>query len=677
MQIASISLCQKDSNEAIFSLDGRSSSVDMSGTTTKVPAGREDEATPEHKERDHSSHVLDAESLDHFMHRKHEGDELADGLLLAEQEAKQSNVESVKDKDEKEVSGSEKKGKKASAVDEPVKEDAHDDIDGLKRKDHKSDVLQAESMEHFMKRKHRDDEVADGVLLAEQEAKVQEQSSSADKVDGKSAGSSDSDIKKRDHKSDVLEAESMEHFMKRKHQGDEIAVGVLLAEQEAKQENKDQPTSSDKVDGKPSGGDTDGKERDHKSDVLETESMEHFMKRKHQGDEIAVGVLLAEQEAKQENKDQPTSSDKVDGKPSGGDTDGKERDHKSDVLETESMEHFMKRKHQGDEQADGLLFAEEEAKKLEQKEASKNAEHTEIATETTASQTEGSFDFVEAEGSPRSNKDSKSEITADKSQEGQLKRDESVDPKNKTRKPKSKPRIDDVDLDQMVQAAEETLGESKKKTEGADEISFEDVLAKSVLEESVTEAANEMDKIKSKRKKLTKSKRRSDSVDSESDKDRSRSMSADVETVETVDVASDKTDTKASDKTDSKASDKLNTKDKTVPTDMETEKNKKNLEKSSSQEKKSELSEDKLKFKKTVTQEEATLGEVDGNYVSRPMDKSLITKTIVEEVHSEEGKVVETPVTSDVSQASESVSKSVVSDSKVNADRPLQRGKWF
>ena len=652
--------------------------MDISGTTTKVPTGREDEATSEHKERDHSSHVLDAESLDHFVHRKHEGDELADGLLLAEQDAKHSNVESVKDKDDKkEVSWSEKKEKKAPAVDEPVKEDVHDDIDGLKRKDHKSDVLQTESMEHYMKRKHRDDEVADGVLFAEQEAKCQEQSSSADKVDGKTAGSSDADKKNRDHKSDVLEAESMEHFMKRKHQGDEIADGVLLAEQEAKQENKDQPTSSDKVDGKPSGGDTDGKERDHKSDVLDTESMEHFMKRKHQGDEIADGVLLAEQEAKQDNKQPPTSSDKVDGKACGSEIEKTtERDHKSDVLETESMEHFMKRKHQGDEVADGLLFAEEEAKKLEQKEASKKTEPAEVPTETNASQTEGSFDFVEAEGSTRSSKDSNSEITSDKSLEGQDKSAESVDTKNKTSKPKSKPRVDDVDLDQMVQAAEETLGESKKKTEGADDISFEDVLAKSVLEESVTEAANEMDKIKSKRKKLTKSKRRSDSVDSESDKDRSRSMSADVETVESnATAASGKTDTKASDKTDSKASDKLNTKDKTVPTDMETEKNKKNLEKSSSQEKTSELSEDKLKYKKSVTQEEATLGEVDGNYVSRPMDKSLITKTIVEEVHSEEGKVVETPVTSDVSQATESVSKSVVSDTKVNADRPLQRGK--
>ncbi|XP_061195584.1 muscle M-line assembly protein unc-89-like isoform X2 [Saccostrea echinata] len=74
----------------------------------------------------------------------------------------------------------------------------------------------------------------------------------------------------------------------------------------------------------------------------------------------------------------------------------------------------------------------------------------------------------------------------------------------------------ELDIDHLVQQAETILGESNStKTENQD-LSFEEVLAKSVMEESVAEAASEMEKInKSKKRKLSKSKRRSQSLDSE------------------------------------------------------------------------------------------------------------------------------------------------------------------
>lgn len=74
----------------------------------------------------------------------------------------------------------------------------------------------------------------------------------------------------------------------------------------------------------------------------------------------------------------------------------------------------------------------------------------------------------------------------------------------------------ELDIDHLVEQAETILGESVSSKSEVQDISFEEVLAKSVLEESVAEAAGEMEKInKTKKRRLSKTKRRSMSLESE------------------------------------------------------------------------------------------------------------------------------------------------------------------
>ncbi|XP_062600882.1 muscle M-line assembly protein unc-89-like isoform X2 [Saccostrea cucullata] len=74
----------------------------------------------------------------------------------------------------------------------------------------------------------------------------------------------------------------------------------------------------------------------------------------------------------------------------------------------------------------------------------------------------------------------------------------------------------ELDIDHLVQQAETILAESDSTKTEKNDLSFEEVLAKSVMEESVAEAASEMEKInRSKKRKLSKTKRRSQSLDSE------------------------------------------------------------------------------------------------------------------------------------------------------------------
>nr|XP_022301749.1 muscle M-line assembly protein unc-89-like isoform X1 [Crassostrea virginica] len=74
----------------------------------------------------------------------------------------------------------------------------------------------------------------------------------------------------------------------------------------------------------------------------------------------------------------------------------------------------------------------------------------------------------------------------------------------------------ELDIDQLVQQAETILGETASAKPEVQDLSFEEVLAKSVLEESVAEAASEMEKVnKTKKRRLSKTKRRSQSLESE------------------------------------------------------------------------------------------------------------------------------------------------------------------
>lgn len=74
----------------------------------------------------------------------------------------------------------------------------------------------------------------------------------------------------------------------------------------------------------------------------------------------------------------------------------------------------------------------------------------------------------------------------------------------------------ELDIDHLVEQAETILGESVSSKSEVQDMSFEEVLAKSVLEESVAEAAGEMEKInKTKKRRLSKTKRRSMSLESE------------------------------------------------------------------------------------------------------------------------------------------------------------------
>eukprot|EP00105_Crassostrea_gigas_P015610 XP_011432661.1 PREDICTED: muscle M-line assembly protein unc-89 isoform X3 [Crassostrea gigas] len=101
----------------------------------------------------------------------------------------------------------------------------------------------------------------------------------------------------------------------------------------------------------------------------------------------------------------------------------------------------------------------------------------------------------------------------------------------------------ELDIDHLVEQAETILGESVSSKSEVQDMSFEEVLAKSVLEESVAEAAGEMEKInKTKKRKLSKTKRRSMSLESEEvtdEKDaaeRTATPSKELETVATTEV---------------------------------------------------------------------------------------------------------------------------------------------
>lgn len=95
----------------------------------------------------------------------------------------------------------------------------------------------------------------------------------------------------------------------------------------------------------------------------------------------------------------------------------------------------------------------------------------------------------------------------------------------------------ELDIDHLVEQAETILGESVSSKSEVQDVSFEEVLAKSVLEESVAEAAGEMEKInKTKKRRLSKTKRRSMSLESEEvtdEKDAAERTSTPIKELET------------------------------------------------------------------------------------------------------------------------------------------------
>ncbi|KAK3101923.1 hypothetical protein FSP39_007390 [Pinctada imbricata] len=402
--------------------------------------------------------------------------------------------------------------------------------------------------------------------------------------------------------------------MARKHQGDDIVDGIHLAEQEAhdskiesSEGNKDNEADKKEGNEKESTDEiSKRKDKDHSTNVLEAESLEHFMSRKHQGDELVDGIHLAEQEA-------------IDSEKKSSNENKSNESNKKEVKDDENLKKMDRDTADKSEEMKSSIPATDKETEQDSKEC--------VTKESSVSvQTEGSFDF-----------ETVPEVSSQQSDESKtlMEEKDSAKEEDKTdKKPTTKSHEDEIDLDQLVSKAEEVLGEQSKKTE---DISFEDVLARSVLEESVTEAATEMDKIKSKRKKFSKSKKRSDSVDSETDKDVKSSV------VKDSDEASKETSGTSS---DSKAAEEELAKAASVS----------NSETSPSTDIKSD--------------------STDGSASKKAQKKASlkgVSDVIIEEVKTEEGHIVESAAASKTSTAVESMSSSSADVQSKISEKPLQR----